>query len=218
MNYKENFAERLVLLRESAGITQQQLADELGITRQSLSLYEKAERTINIDLLAKISDYFNVPTDYLMGRTEAKSLIGDIANACNVTGLSEEAVKKLNKYSKDERKNLNRLITSYKFLDALNVLEKYCELEKIERKNREKSYKINSNGNIILESPDLDAELTEEEKAKLDAQILLEDYGYIVLESDYEILDFYKQRFTSLIADVVDTIAQKDYEDMIRRP
>lgn len=96
MDYKETFSKRLISLREQKNITQQELADQLGITRQSLSLYEKAERTINIELLAKIADFFNVSTDYLMGRTNTATLDESIQTACKVTGLSEEAVKNLN--------------------------------------------------------------------------------------------------------------------------
>lgn len=95
MEYKEQFSKRLVQLREKIGITQQELADKLEITRQSLSLYEKAERTINIELLAKIADFFNVSTDYLMGRTDVSSINKDIQVACNVTGLSEHIIKHL---------------------------------------------------------------------------------------------------------------------------
>lgn len=93
MDYRESFAQRLVSLREEENKTQQELADEIGITRQSLSLYEKAERTINIELLARIADYFKVSTDYLMGRTDIKSMDNDIKTACKVTGLSEETIK-----------------------------------------------------------------------------------------------------------------------------
>ena len=97
MEYKEQFSKRLVQLREKRGITQQELADKLEITRQSLSLYEKAERTINIELLAKIADFFNVSTDYLMGRTDVSSMNKDIQVACDVTGLSEDLVLELAK-------------------------------------------------------------------------------------------------------------------------
>lgn len=95
MNYKEEFSKRLIWLREQKGLTQQQLADNLQITRQSLSLYEKAERTINIELLAKIADFFNVSTDYLMGRTDVTSMNEDIQVACKVTGLSEKAINEI---------------------------------------------------------------------------------------------------------------------------
>ena len=42
MDYRIEFSKRLIQLREQRGITQQELADKLKITRQSLSLYEKA--------------------------------------------------------------------------------------------------------------------------------------------------------------------------------
>ena len=95
MDYRIEFSKRLIQLREQRGITQQELADKLKITRQSLSLYEKAERTINIELLARIADFFNVSTDYLMGRTDTATMNEDIQTACKITGLSEEAINKL---------------------------------------------------------------------------------------------------------------------------
>lgn len=97
MDYRERFSKRLVQLREQRGITQQELADKLEITRQSLSLYEKAERTINIELLAKVADFFDVSTDYLMGRTDVSSMNEDIQTACKITRLSEDAIKNINR-------------------------------------------------------------------------------------------------------------------------
>ena len=97
MDYRIEFSKRLIQLREQRGITQQELADKLKITRQSLSLYEKAERTINIELLARIADFFNVSTDYLMGRTDTATMNEDIQTACKITGLSEEAINKFAK-------------------------------------------------------------------------------------------------------------------------
>ena len=84
MDYRIEFSKRLIQLREQRGITQQELADKLKITRQSLSLYEKAERTINIELLARIADFFNVSTDYLLGMDETSTI--------SVKGLSVKQV------------------------------------------------------------------------------------------------------------------------------
>ena len=44
----ERFAERLRDLREAAGLTQKQLADELGVSRGSISYYENCERVPDI--------------------------------------------------------------------------------------------------------------------------------------------------------------------------
>ena len=111
MDYRIEFSKRLIQLREQRGITQQELADKLKITRQSLSLYEKAERTINIELLARIADFFNVSTDYLMGRTDTATMNEDIQTACKITGLSEEAINKFAKILNDNEKYEYMLIT-----------------------------------------------------------------------------------------------------------
>ena len=93
MKNAEIFAQRLIELREQNGISQQQLADSLNITRQSLSLYEKAERTINIDLLVKIANYFNVSADYLLGLSSVSKVDLELKAICDYTGLTEQSVK-----------------------------------------------------------------------------------------------------------------------------
>lgn len=98
MDIKEVFAQRLIQLREDNNITQQALADDLEITRQSLSLYEKADRTINIDLLYKIAKYFDVSADYLLGLTDNKTNDITVKAICEYTGLSDEAVESLADY------------------------------------------------------------------------------------------------------------------------
>lgn len=98
MDIKEVFAQRLIRLREDNNVTQQALADDLEITRQSLSLYEKADRTINIDLLYKITKYFDVSADYLLGVTDNKTNDITIKAICEYTGLNDEAVKSLADY------------------------------------------------------------------------------------------------------------------------
>lgn len=88
-------AKRLVDLRVKNGISQEELAKKIGITRQSLSLYEKSERTINIDILLRISKVFDVSADYLLGVTDNKTTDTTLQATCNYTGLSEKAVETL---------------------------------------------------------------------------------------------------------------------------
>lgn len=95
MNNVNRFGERLLALREERKETQQQLADAIGITRQSLSRYETNERTPNIDLIYNIAKHYNVSSDYLLGLSEVKSLDNNIQSACKVTGLSEEALNEI---------------------------------------------------------------------------------------------------------------------------
>ena len=49
------------------GVTQQQLADYIGCSRQSISLYIEGKRNPDIEVLKKISDFFQISADYLLG-------------------------------------------------------------------------------------------------------------------------------------------------------
>lgn len=61
-----NLGERLAKLRKAKGLSQEQLADELYLTRQTISKWELNQSTPDIDYLAKLSVYFGVTTDYLI--------------------------------------------------------------------------------------------------------------------------------------------------------
>lgn len=62
-------------LREDNDLTQQQIANMLGCSQTAYSLYEIGKRDIPTTILIKLADYYNVSVDYLLGRTNVKSLI-----------------------------------------------------------------------------------------------------------------------------------------------
>ena len=66
------FGERLKNLRESEGLKQTELAEKLNLTSAALSQYEKGVREPNSEMLKKIADYFDVSTDFLLGRIDVK--------------------------------------------------------------------------------------------------------------------------------------------------
>ncbi len=61
--------ENLKLLRKEQGLTLDQLAMQLGLTRQVLSRYERGERQADYSTLIKIAKYFDVSVDYLLGNS-----------------------------------------------------------------------------------------------------------------------------------------------------
>lgn len=62
------FAETFKALRIESGMTQEQLADALHITKQAVSHYERGTRTPkNQEMYEEIADLFNVDMNYLMG-------------------------------------------------------------------------------------------------------------------------------------------------------
>ncbi|MBQ7815870.1 MAG: helix-turn-helix transcriptional regulator [Oscillospiraceae bacterium] len=64
-----NFSRIITLLRKERGITQKQVAMDLGISQALLSHYEKGLRECGLDFLVRLCDYYNVSSDYILGRT-----------------------------------------------------------------------------------------------------------------------------------------------------
>ena len=62
-----DFGLRLKTLRKQAGLTQQQLAAQLGITKSVVSFYELQARSPSPEVLAKLAQIFHVSADYLLG-------------------------------------------------------------------------------------------------------------------------------------------------------
>lgn len=65
--WKVKAMNRIKELRQKAGLTQAQLANEMGIVKQLISYYELEQRHPKPDMWNKLAEYFNVPTSYLMG-------------------------------------------------------------------------------------------------------------------------------------------------------
>lgn len=95
MNYSDIMCKRIVELREELGETQQQLADAIGITRQTLARYEISMRTMNTDILRNLAQHFGVSSDYILGLSDVRSTDQDMKTACEVTGLSQRAVENI---------------------------------------------------------------------------------------------------------------------------
>ena len=60
----------LKALRKETGISQQRLAEALGISQQSVNQYENHKVEPDIATLSRLADYFHTSVDYLIGRTE----------------------------------------------------------------------------------------------------------------------------------------------------
>lgn len=63
---------RIQNLREDSDCTQAQMAKILNCSQQVYSNYELGQRDIPTDILIKLSEYYNVSTDYLLGLTDKK--------------------------------------------------------------------------------------------------------------------------------------------------
>lgn len=61
------FASRLRALREKAGLSQEQLAAELGFSQNQITRWETGKWTPQADALVVVAKVFNVSVDYLLG-------------------------------------------------------------------------------------------------------------------------------------------------------
>ena len=69
------FQNILKSLRATKGLTQDELSKQLNISRSTIGMYEKGAREPDFETLELIADYFNVDTDYLLGRTTKTTYI-----------------------------------------------------------------------------------------------------------------------------------------------
>lgn len=65
-----SLGDRIKSLRERNGISQKDFAKKINVSNVVLSRYESNERKPDYDTLQLIADYFEVTTDYLLGRTD----------------------------------------------------------------------------------------------------------------------------------------------------
>lgn len=70
-----NFQNVFKQLRISSGLTQQEVADKLGISRSTIGMYETGAREPDYATLETIADFFNVDIDYLLGRTNKTTVL-----------------------------------------------------------------------------------------------------------------------------------------------
>ncbi|TYU82816.1 helix-turn-helix transcriptional regulator [Listeria monocytogenes] len=65
-----NIGKRISELRNKKGISQLQLAKDLNVSTCTVSMWETNKRAIKNERIIQLADYFNVTTDYLLGRVE----------------------------------------------------------------------------------------------------------------------------------------------------
>lgn len=70
--------DKLYKLRKERGLSQEQLADALGISRQAISKWESAKAMPETDKLILLSEYFGVSVDYLLKDVDAIPSSGEI--------------------------------------------------------------------------------------------------------------------------------------------
>ena len=83
-------------LRALRGINQEELGKRIGVSKQSVSNWENENILPSIEMLVRIADFFGVTTDFLLGRSEHRTL--------DTSGLGDEELSHLQVIIDDMKK------------------------------------------------------------------------------------------------------------------
>jgi transcriptional regulator with XRE-family HTH domain len=123
------FKDRLKELIDKSEFNQREVAEKIGISKQTISFYVNGKRLPDIDTVYKLSKFFQVSSDYLLGLSDVQSLELDVKAIHEAIGLSDKAIEKLKGYHKYLPgvliPVLSELIECEAEPDALSLLEKY---------------------------------------------------------------------------------------------
>jgi len=104
--------ENLKALRKEKGVSQQQLADVILMSQQSVNKYENHDVEPDIKTLIRIAEYFDVSLDYLVGRCDVK----EMADKLHMSELSDEEsgiIMDFRRLSAKQKQCIKQLIDSY---------------------------------------------------------------------------------------------------------
>ena len=123
---EKELGKRLMQLRGEK--TQETVAETIGVRRETIKQWENAERHIKAVDLVKLSAYYNVSVDYLLGLSDKMSISADVQIAQETLGLSNEAVKKIvyiNEYLSDAGTlgMLNKILEADKLIETLAMVQ-----------------------------------------------------------------------------------------------
>lgn len=93
--------ERLKKLRKERKLTQEEIALKLGIIRSTYSNYESDKREPDFDTANIMADFFEVSVDYLLGKTEMRSINERSRN---------DALEKYSRLPKNKKKLVDDMI------------------------------------------------------------------------------------------------------------
>ena len=149
MSQNEILAKSLAAARKQSNYTQDEIAEYLQCSRETITNYECGRRSPDYKSLVMLAKKYGVTTDYLLGATNAETTDKDLQYICNYTGLSDKSVNILNKLSlhqPEHNRILDFLIREIHFdlkedIEMYNtnifyLLEKYFSYNSNEKENQ----------------------------------------------------------------------------------
>lgn len=100
----DNFNENLKNARERKGMSQKDVAEEIGVAKSTYSLYESGNREPNVQTIKRIADVLNVSADDLLGLNDEPITIAAHFDGDEYTEEELDEIKKFAEFVKSKRK------------------------------------------------------------------------------------------------------------------
>lgn len=206
---------KLIEDKKTENKTQNQIADEIGISTGALSKYLNGNATPKADVLYLLAKYFNVTTDYLLGLSDVKTTDPELKNVCNYTGLNENTIAFF-RYSRYTELSLfieflifelfSTDIECLKFYDGylmndsinseyiLNCIDISNRIEEIEEELNKAEERVSETNADDEEYFDAEEDLRTAQKELSKAKINLNGNKYYISKRFNEILDKYLEQ------------------------
>lgn len=113
-------ADKIIELRKKSGMSQEELAEKLGVSRQSVSKWESAQSTPDLNRILKMSEVFGVSTDYLL-KDEIDLIKSESTADTSIEDVHDETVPPLTHVSMKEANDFLNKNKNHAFLTALGV-------------------------------------------------------------------------------------------------
>lgn len=136
------FSERLKELRSQKNLSQQELSKIIGISKSSINMYERGEREPGLETVGAFADFFDVQTDYLLGKHDNKRSLKEGRKYNKIILQAVDEFRHLHGYDKEQMESL------------LDWKDMYSDLEKDRILGDEGVLKIVQNRFEVIDSPE----------------------------------------------------------------
>lgn len=100
----DNFNENLKEARLKSGISQKDLAENIGVAKSTYSLYESGKRELNVDTIKKIASSLNVSADTLLGIDNEPTTLAAHFEGDEYTESEMEEIRNFAAFVKNKRR------------------------------------------------------------------------------------------------------------------
>ena len=100
----DNFSDNLKEARLKSGLSQKDVAENIGVAKSTYSLYESGNREPNVNTIKKISDYLNVSADKLLGLDDKPLTIAAHFDGDEYTEDELDEIRQFAEFVKNKRK------------------------------------------------------------------------------------------------------------------